>query len=81
MDRRHFLALIASAPIAALAPWPHFLPTPQRLAFDRNAFRFIGERLDIKHATGFVDVVYGVGYVRAERLNADGTIQFDRITD
>jgi len=26
MERRAFLALIASAPIAALAPWPHFLP-------------------------------------------------------
>lgn len=26
MDRRSFLALIASAPIAALAPWPQFLP-------------------------------------------------------
>lgn len=25
MDRRSFLALLASAPIAALAPWPHVL--------------------------------------------------------
>ena len=28
MDRRALLALIASAPIAALAPWPCFLPKP-----------------------------------------------------
>lgn len=27
MDRRSFLALLGSAPLAALAPMPHFLPT------------------------------------------------------
>ena len=31
MDRRTFLSLLASAPIAALAPWPNFLPKKRRL--------------------------------------------------
>lgn len=31
MERRAFLALLASAPIAALAPWPKLLPSPPQI--------------------------------------------------
>lgn len=48
MDRRAFLALIATAPIAALAPWPKFLPTPQ-LAFHPKAFAIAMEPLVATH--------------------------------
>lgn len=37
MDRRSFLALLASAPIAALAQWPHFLKPPAFTATDGDS--------------------------------------------
>ena len=57
MERRSFLALLASAPIAALAPWPHFLPKKMSEMSrydwfaDQNISRFNSE-------TGWVDVPY-----------------------
>lgn len=40
MDRRSFLTLIASAPLAALAPLPKVLEQP-RLMFHRNTFAMV----------------------------------------
>jgi len=39
MKRRNFLALLASAPIAALVPWTRIVQQPP-LAFHRGAFEF-----------------------------------------
>jgi len=67
MERRAFLALIASAPIAALAQWPKLLPTPDRIAFHPNAFAMTMAGLDrpaFLAATGTFDVIYGRGFVR-----------------
>ena len=41
MDRRSFLALLGSAPLAALAPMPHFLPTRMVDPHVGIAIRFI----------------------------------------
>ena len=57
MERRSFLALIASAPIAALAPWPKFLPT-LRLAFHPKAFDCAMAPLDVPF------IVHGRGFFR-----------------
>ena len=61
MNRRDFLALLASAPIAALAPLPKILE--QRLAFHPNAFALAMAPLaadDIQ----MLGVIYGRGFFR-----------------
>lgn len=70
MERRAFLALLASAPIAALAPWPKFLPAP-RLAFRADAFALAMAPLHDRIMREVIadmraDVIEGVGYFRSE---------------
>lgn len=48
MERRAFLALLAAAPIAALAPLPKFLPPPRPM-FHRDAFKMAAEGLERPH--------------------------------
>lgn len=74
MERRAFLALLASAPIAALAPLPKILeqrnmtiamdwskiPAPSGLKFHPNAFALAMEPLDVEH----IGVIYGRGFFR-----------------
>ena len=88
MNRRDFLTLLASAPIAALAPLPKVLAQP-RLLFHRNAFAmamaplYPSEFFDawrLAMAARYpVDVIYGRGYVST--MNPNGTIDIHSIGD
>ena len=76
MERRSFLTLLAAAPIAALAPWPHFLPKPS-LMFHRDAFAMVMAPLTISDIPR-VDVIYGKGFIRGG-VNDKGELIINRI--
>lgn len=73
MERRAFLALIASAPIAALAPWPHFL-NPPKLMMRADAF---AQMFDAFESPVRIDIIEGVGYFRRS-VDDNGKLVIDR---
>lgn len=93
MERRAFLALLGSAPLAALAPLPKFLPTPRVVYKTGTAVALAMESIDTSlrfHPKAFefvwpmptrpltVDVLYGHGYVR-RGTDASGDLVIDKI--
>jgi hypothetical protein len=70
MDRRTFLSLIATAPIAALAPWPSFLPKPTPM------MRADALMLETLGSAVRPDLMHGWGYIR-RTIDTNGDLVID----
>ena len=72
MERRSFLALLAAAPIAALAPLPTILEQRPRLTINHVKLNAIYKAMLMEQARRLSDVSQHRGYVRI--MNTDGEI-------